>query len=118
MSDRIQGATGRVQIEHWDQNLCTGNTCTHTHTHTHAHTHTPHIHSSSSSGLLAPKSVGQDPGYCLGPVSEADRLSNGWAGQAHARQPWGEWLLGTLAVKMAVRARQVDRTVRRSHCWP
>ena len=45
----------------------------------------------------------------MGPVSEANRLSNGWAGQAHARQPWGEWLLGTLAVKMAVRARQVDR---------
>ena len=66
--------------------------------------------SSSSSGLLAPKSVGQDPGSSLGPASEADRLSNGRA--------WGEWLLGTLAVKMAVRARQVDRTVRRSHCWP
>ena len=70
----------------------------------------------SSSGLLAPKGVGQDPGSSLGPVSEANRLSNGWAGQAHTRQPWGEWLLGTLAVKMAVRARQVDRTVRRSHC--
>ena len=63
---------------------------------THTHTHTS---SSSSSGLLAPKSVGQDPGSSLGPVSEANRLSNGWAGQAHARQPWGEWLLGTLAVK-------------------
>ena len=85
------------------------------------YTHTcacAHTHSYSYSGLLAPKSVGQDPGSSLGPVSEADRLSNGRAGQAHARQPWGEWLLGTLAVKMAVRARQVDRTVRRSHCWP
>ena len=51
-------------------------------------------------------------------VSKIDRLSNGWAGQAHARQPWGEWLPGTLAVKMAVRVRQVDRTVRRSHWWP
>ena len=71
---------------------------------THACTH--------SSGLFTHK--GQDPGYCLGLVSEADRLSNGWAGQAHARQPWGEWLLGNLAV----RARQVDRTVRLSHCRP
>ena len=64
-----------------------------------------HIHtsSSSSSGLLAPKGVGQGPGSSLGPVTKADRLSNGWAGQAHARQPWGEWLPGTLAVKMAVR---------------
>ena len=35
----------------------------------------------------------------------------GQAGLAHARQSWGEWLLGTLAVKMAVRACQVDRTV-------
>ena len=81
---------------------------THIRTDTHTHTHT-HTHFSSSSGLLAPKGVGQDPGSSLGPVSEANRLSNGWAGQAHARQPWGEWLLGTLAVKMAVRARQVDR---------
>ena len=67
-----------------------------THTHTHTHTHT-------SSDLLAPKGVGQGPGSSLGPVTKADRLSNGWAGQAHARQPWGEWLPGTLAVKMAVR---------------
>ena len=67
-----------------------------------AHTH--HTSSSSSSSdLLAPKGVGQGPGSSLGPVTKADRLSNGWAGQAHARQPWGEWLLGTLAVKMAVR---------------
>ena len=58
---------------------------------------------SSSSGLLALKGVGQGPGSSLGPVTKAERLSNGWAGQAHARQPWGEWLPGTLAVKMAVR---------------
>ena len=75
-------------------------TPTHTHVHTHMYTHTS---SSSSSDLLAPKGVGQGPGSSLGPVTKADRLSNGWAGQAHARQPWGEWLLGTLAVKMAVR---------------
>ena len=67
--------------------------CTASHTHTHT----------SSSDLLAPKGVGQGPGSSLGPVTKAERLSNGWAGQAHARQPWGEWLLGTLAVKMAVR---------------
>ena len=86
--------------KHCNKNNASANTL-----HTTHHTHT----SSSSSGLLAPKGVGQDPGSSLGPVSEANRLSNGWAGQAHARQPWGEWLLGTFAIKMAVRARQVDR---------
>ena len=34
-----------------------------------------------------------------------DRLA-----RPHARQPWGEWLLGILAVKMAVRARRGDLT--------
>ena len=80
----------------------------HIHTH-HTHVHTQHTHahtssSSSSSDLLAPKGIGQDPGSSLGPVTKADRVSNGW----------GEWLPGTLAVKMAVRARQIDRTVSRS----
>ena len=81
-------------------------------------TNVSHTHTHTSSVLLAPMGVGQDPGYCLGPVSKVDRLSNGWAGQAHVRQPWGEWLPGTLAIKMAVRAHQVDCTVRRSHWWP
>ena len=78
-----------------------------THTHTHACTHT-HVrartHTHTSSGLLA-------TAWVLFP-----RLTD--CQMAHTRQPWGEWLPGTLAVKMAIRARQVDRTVLRSHWWP
>ena len=79
--------------------------CAYTHTHAHTlthictrtrtrtHTQHTHTHTHTSSVLLAPR--------WRRPVSKADRLSNGWAGQAHARQPWGEWLPGTLAIKMA-----------------
>ena len=90
------------------------NTTMHAYTYAHRHTHT---HTLLLLYFLPQRGIGQDPGSSLGPVSKAYRLSNGWAGQAHARQPWGEWLLGTLAVNMAVRARQVDRTVCRSHWW-
>ena len=109
---------------------------THTHTHTHTHTvtcghyssvlvhctlqmhhslskrthkHTMHQCTHKHTLLLVSlpiKGIGQDPGYCLGPVSEADRLSNRWSGQAHARQPWDERLLDTLAVEMTVKGAQ------------
>ena len=92
---------------------------THMQTQMHTKTHTQHnTHTHTSSDLLAPKGVGQDPRTSLGSVTKADRLSKGWAGRVHSRQPWGEWLPGTLAVTMAVRVRHIDRTVSPSHLWP
>ena len=82
----------------------------HTHMHTYTRTHT-HTHTSSSCHLAHKgRRTGPRQYYCLGPVSEAQRLSQGWAGQAHAQQSWGEWQLRAKVVEKTVEARQVDRS--------
>ena len=64
-------------------------TCTDTHTHRYTHTH---------------KGAEQDPGLFCRPRN----CHKGGLARPTPENPWGEWQLGTMAIKQAVKACQVD----------
>ena len=64
---------------------------------------------STSSLSLAIKGVGQDPGYCLGPVSDADGCHKkvGWP-DTHSTAPGWVAAEGAMAMEMAIEEHQRD----------